>query len=131
MSEAKPEAVLSSMQPDPVWDAASHEDAVETLAREGLTFRVWGGDWCPDCRTQLPQFAAALDAAGVTDERIHTYAVERENGEKVGEGLEEYSVSLIPTVIVEDERGEEITRFVESEEKPIVAFLADAVENAE
>lgn len=127
MSEAKPEAVLSTMQPDPAWDPASYEEAVEALAREGLTFRVWGGDWCPDCRNQLPAFAAALDAAGVPDEHIEVYAVERENGEKVGEGMEEYGVEFIPTVIVEDDDGEEIARFVESEEQPITEYLADAV----
>lgn len=131
MAEAKPEAVLSTMQPDPTWDAASYEEEVALLGREGLTFRVWGGDWCPDCRQQLPQFAAALDAAGVPDERIHAYAVDRENGEKVGEGLDEFGVELIPTVIVEDEAGEEIARFVESEGKPITAYLADAIADAE
>lgn len=125
MSEVTPATVLSTMEPDPAWDAASYEEAVETLGREGLTFRVWGGDWCPDCRQQLPQFAAALDAAGVPDERIHAYTVERENGEKVGDGLEEYGVELIPTVIVEDDDGEELARFVEEERKPIAAFLAD------
>lgn len=125
MSEAEP--VLSTMEPDPAWDAASYEETVETLAREGLTFRVWGGDWCPDCRQQLPQFAAALNAAGVPDERIHAYAVERENGEKVGEGLDEYGIELIPTVVVEDESGSELARFVESEAKPIAPFLADAI----
>lgn len=130
MSEAAPEAVLSTMQPDPAWDAASHEDEIAILGSEGLTFRVWGGDWCPDCRTQLPGFAAALDAAGVPDQRIHAYAVERENGEKVGEGLEQYGVSLIPTVIVEDETGKELARYVEQEKQPIVAFLAETVENA-
>lgn len=128
MSNATPAQVLSTMEPDPTWDAASHEEAVETLGREGLTFRVWGGDWCPDCRQQLPQFAAALEAAGVPDERIHVSAVERENGQKVGEGLEEYGVELIPTVVVEDEHGEELARFVEEEDQPIAAYLADAVE---
>lgn len=130
MSEASPETVLSTMQPDPAWDAASYEEAVDTLAKDGLTFRVWGGDWCPDCRNQLPQFAAALDAAGVPDEHIHVSAVERENGEKVGEGMEEYEVELIPTVIVENGEGEEIARFVESEDKPITAYLAKAIENS-
>jgi thiol-disulfide isomerase/thioredoxin len=116
------------MEPDPAWDAASHEETVETLGREGLTFRVWGGDWCPDCRQQLPQFAAALEAAGVPDERIHASAVERENGEKVGEGLDEYGVDLIPTVVVENDAGEEFARFVESEAKPIAQFLADELD---
>jgi thiol-disulfide isomerase/thioredoxin len=117
------------MEPDPAWDAASYEETVETLATEGHTFRIWGGDWCPDCRNQLPQFAAALAAAAVPDERIHTYAVERENGEKVGEGMAEYGVDLIPTVIVENEDGE-VARFEESEVQPIAQHLADAIEES-
>jgi thioredoxin 1 len=131
MSDLNPEAVLSTMEPDPAWDAASYETEVDALGREGLTFRVWGGDWCPDCRQQLPQFAAALDAAEVPAERIHVHAVNREDGEKVGEGLDEFDIDLIPTVIVEDENGEELGRFVESETKPIAAYVADVIEAAE
>ncbi|GAB7093338.1 thioredoxin family protein [Halolamina litorea] len=130
MSESPPESTLATLEPDPVWDAESHGDAVDALGTEGLVFRIWGGDWCGDCRQQLPAFAAALEAAGVPDERIHAHAVERENGEKVGEGIEEYGIELIPTVIVEKD-GEEIARFVESEDRPIAQYLADAIENAE
>lgn len=130
MSDANPVAVLSTMQPDPTWDAESYDAEVQRLARKGLTFRIWGGDWCPDCRQQLPQFAAALDAAGVPEARIQAYSVDRENGEKVGEGLEEYGVSLIPTVVVEDASGEEIARYVEEEAKPIAGFLSDKIDAA-
>ncbi|NHX36187.1 MULTISPECIES: thioredoxin family protein [Halolamina] len=131
MSNAEPpESTLSTLQPDPTWDAESHADAVDALGADGLTFRVWGGDWCGDCRQLLPAFAAALDAAGVPDERIHAHAVEREDGEKVGEGLEEYGIELIPTVIVERD-GSEIARFVESEGRPIAEYLADAIAAAE
>ncbi|MBP1986685.1 thioredoxin family protein [Halolamina salifodinae] len=119
-----PESTLSTLEPDPMWDAESHEDAVDALGADDLVFRIWGGDWCGDCRKQLPAFAAALDAAGVPDERILAYAVEREDGEKVGEGIEEYDIELIPTVIVEKE-GEEVARFVENEARPIAQYLAD------
>jgi thiol-disulfide isomerase/thioredoxin len=126
MAEASPESTLSTLEPDPVWDADADEDVVDALAADGLTFRIWGGDWCGDCRQQLPAFAAALEAAGVDDERVHVDAVERENGEKVGEGIEAYGIELIPTVIVERD-GEEIARFVESEDRPIAAYLADEI----
>ena len=133
MSDAnptRPESTLSTLQPDPMWSAAAYEDAVDALGADGLVFRIWGGDWCGDCRQQLPGFAAALEAAGVPDERIHAHAVEREDGEKVGEGIEEYGIELIPTVIVE-RRGEEIARFVESEDRPLAVYLAEAIEAAE
>ncbi len=127
MSEAEPpESTLSTLQPDPAWDAESHADAVDALGADGLTFRIWGGDWCGDCRQLLPAFAAALEAAGVPDERVHAYAVEREDGEKVGEAMGAYGVELIPTVIVE-RQGEEIARFVESEGRPIAEYLADEI----
>ena len=121
-----PESTLSTLQPDPAWSADAHAETVDALGEEGLTFRIWGGDWCGDCRQQLPAFAAALAAAGVPDERIHAHAVERVDGEKVGDGIEEYGIDLIPTVIVERD-GEEIARFVESEGRPIAVSLADAI----
>lgn len=125
--ETAPESVLATLEPDPMWDAESHADAVEALAVEDLTVHIWGGDWCGDCRQQLPAFAAALDAAGVPDEQIHAHAVDRENGEKVGEETDAYGVELIPTVVVE-RAGTEIARFVENESRPIAAYLADEIE---
>jgi hypothetical protein len=123
MSDA--ESRLETMEPNPVWDDSSYEDAVERLSEEGLAFRVWGGDWCGDCRGQLPDFAAALDAAGVPGDRIHHYPVEKEDdGSKVGPGVEEYGVEFIPTVVVERD-GEEVARFVEEEPVPIAVYLAD------
>lgn len=115
---------LSTMKPDPEWDAAAFADAVETLSAEGLTFRVWGGDWCGDCRAQLPSFAAALDAADVPADRIEQYPVEKTaDGEKEGPGMEAYGVEFIPTVIVERD-GHELARFVESAAEPISVDLA-------
>ncbi|SFR69068.1 thioredoxin family protein [Halogeometricum limi] len=115
---------LSTMEPNPAWDAASYEDVVETLSEDGLVFKVWGGDWCKDCRNQLPDFAAALRAAEVPEHRIEHYPVEKEDGEKVGPGVEEYGIELIPTVVVE-RQGEEVARFVEEANVPIAVYLAD------
>jgi thiol-disulfide isomerase/thioredoxin len=116
---------LETMRPDPAWDADAHDEVVEDLGRDGLTFRVWGGDWCPDCRGQLPAFGAALAAAGVPDDRLYEYPVEKEeDGTKVGPKVEEYGVEYIPTVVVERD-GEEVARFVEEEPVPIATYLAD------
>lgn len=117
---------LETMEPDPVWDADAHEDTVDTLAalaEDGdLTIRVWGADWCGDCRSELPQFAAALDAAGLLD-AVEAYPVDRE---KDGELTGEYGVEYIPTIVIERD-GEEIARFVESEPVPAAVYLADQV----
>lgn len=121
---------LETMQPNPAWSEGGYEEVVETLGADEYTFKVWGGDWCPDCRQQLPDFAAALDAAGVPAERIEHFAVEKENGDKVGPEVEEYDIELIPTVVVERD-GEEVTRFVEEEPVPIAVYLAEQLTDSE
>ena len=115
------------MRPNPVWDADSYEEAVsvfEALADE-IVVKVWGGDWCKDCRAQLPDFGAALDAAGV--EAVEHYPVEKaDDGTKIGPRVEEYGIELIPTVVVEDaETGGELARFVEEADRPIAVYLAE------
>jgi len=118
---------LETMRPNPVWDADSYDDAVATFeARaDDIVVKVWGGDWCKDCRSQLPDFGAALEAAGV--ENVEHYPVEKEDdGSKTGPEVEEYGIELIPTVVVEDiETGEELARFVEDEDVPIAVYLAE------
>lgn len=121
MSES--ERRLESMRPAPTWDEGGREGTVAALADESLTFHVWGGDWCSDCRGQLPAFAAALDAAGVPPERIEEYPVEKVDGEKRGPGMAENGVEFIPTVIVRRD-GEEVARFVEEESVPVADYLA-------
>ena len=119
---------LETMEPNSSWDPVAYQDAVDTLGEEEYVFKVWGGDWCKDCRSQLPDFAAALEAAGVPDTNVEHYPVEKEDdGSKTGPGVEEYDVELIPTVVVELD-GEEVARFVEEEDLPIAVYLAEQLE---
>jgi thiol-disulfide isomerase/thioredoxin len=116
---------LETMTPDPVWDGDAHEDTVETLAdlsSEATTIHVWGGDWCGDCRSELPELAAALEAAGLLAAVVE-HPVDQQ---KEGELTDEYGVEYIPTVVVERD-GEELARFVESEPVPAAVHLADQV----
>ncbi len=122
---------LETMRPNPVWDDVAFEEEVaifEALA-DDLIVKVWGGDWCKDCRAQLPDFGAALDAAGVTN--ITHYPVEKtDEGEKVGPHVDNYGITLIPTVVVEDAAtGAELARFVESADRPIATVLADQLQD--
>ncbi|OVE86022.1 TlpA family protein disulfide reductase [Natronolimnobius baerhuensis] len=119
---------LETMNPNPTWDAASYEDAVDTLEahNDDLVYTVWGGDWCKDCRKLLPDFGAALEAADVPDERIDEIAVDED---KQGPGVEEYGIEYIPTVVVEDDDGDEIVRFVEEEDLPPAIWLAQELES--
>ncbi|MEZ3114431.1 thioredoxin family protein [Halobaculum sp. MBLA0147] len=123
------ETDLETLRPAPDWDAAAHADAVETLGTAELTYHVWTADWCPDCREQVPAFAAALDAAGVDPSAVHVYPVERDDDGKYGPGMETFDVSLIPTVVVERD-GEELARFEESAPRPLVVALAAALADA-
>jgi thiol-disulfide isomerase/thioredoxin len=121
---------LETMRPNPVWNAEAYEDAVEVLASvaDDVVVKVWGGDWCSDCRSQLPDFGAALSAAGV--EAIEQYPVETaDDGSKVGPKVEAYGIELIPTVVLEDaDSGEELARFVEEADAPIAVTLARQLE---
>ena len=124
---------LETLSPNPVWDPASYGDTLGTFERlrEELTIRVWAADWCRDCRVVLPDFAAALDAAGVPDERVEQYAVEKaDDGSKTGPKVEEYEIASIPTIVIERE-GREVARFVETEPRPAVVFLAEQLEAPE
>lgn len=117
---------LTTLEPNPAWASGAHEDTVDVLEAHSdeLVYKVWAGDWCPDCRSQLPDFAAALDAAGVPDENIEEYELD-EN--KEGPGVDAYDIDYIPTVVVEHE-GTECCRFVESEPVPIAVYLAQRVQ---
>ncbi|MFB6301573.1 MAG: thioredoxin [Haloferacaceae archaeon] len=122
---------LETMEPAPAWDPAAHPEVIEALGREGLSFKVWGGDWCSDCRRQLPAFAAALDAAGVPDDAVTEHPVEkREDGSKEGPEVEAYGIERIPTVVVERD-GREVVRFVEEEPVPIATYLAERLREAD
>ena len=122
---------LETMEPNPVWTEEAYAETVDILnaVKDEVTYKVWGGDWCTDCRSQLPDFGAALDAAAVPDDRVEEYAVEKaDDGSKVGPMVEEYDIELIPTVVVERD-GEEVARFVEEEPVPISVSLGRELED--
>lgn len=117
---------LRTMAPPADWDRADHAGAVETLADldDSCRFLVWCDDGCDDCRALLPAFAAALEAAGIGEERVVQHAVDRlPEGRKRGPMVEAYGIERIPTVVVERD-GEPVARFVEDEAEPIAEHLA-------
>ena len=122
---------METTEPSPEWDAGAHSETVEVIesAVGEVTYRVWGADWCGDCRDVMPDFFAALDAAGVPDEEMKVYEVD-EN--KEGELTDEYDVTLIPTIVVErEESGEEMFRFEESEDRPAADYVAEKLLEAD
>lgn len=120
---------METTQPNPTWDAEAHSEVVDALeaAVGEVTYRVWGADWCGDCRAALPDFFAALEAAGVPDADVSVHEVDED---KRGELVDEYDVTRIPTIVVEREleAGDEPTevgRFEESEDRPAAEYVAD------
>lgn len=114
---------LATMEPEPTWDESAHAatvDALAAAAAEGAVVHVWGGDWCGDCRRELPALAAALRAAGFEADRVHHHEVDRE---KTGELVEAYDVTLLPTVVIEVD-GVVRARFEERAARPAPAALA-------
>jgi hypothetical protein len=68
-----------------------------------------------------------MAAAGV--DSIEHHPVEKaDDGSKIGPNVEAYDIELIPTVVVEDATGNELARYVEDAERPIVVELADQLE---
>lgn len=116
---------LKTLEPNPSFAPEAYEETIDVLERhrEDLVYKVWAGDWCPDCRSQLPDFGAALDAASVPEDRVEHYEL---NSDKEGPGVEEYDIEYIPTVVVERD-GEELFRFVEDEGVPIAVYLAERI----
>ena len=115
---------LETMRPNPTWDPSAYEETVETLeaTSDEVRYLVWGGDWCKDCRAMLPDFAAALAAADVPPDRVETIAVDTE---KTGPKVSAYDIEYIPTIVVEDDEGTELVRFVESEDRPPAVWLTE------
>jgi thiol-disulfide isomerase/thioredoxin len=122
---------METTQPDPTWDAAAHSeivDAIEAAVGE-VTYHIWGADWCGDCRAVLPDFFAALEAAGVPEDELEVYEVDED---KDGELVAEYDVTHIPTIVVEhEEQGETIARFEESEDRRAAQFVAERLLDAD
>ncbi|MDB9232780.1 TlpA family protein disulfide reductase [Halorubrum ezzemoulense] len=123
---------LETLAPADDLDADAFDDSVlDALAADDYVFKVWGGDWCIDCQRQLPEFGAALAAAGVPDDRIESFSVTKSPDGKEGELVEAYEIGLIPTVVVESPEGEEVARFVEEEAVSIAEYLADRLADVE
>lgn len=124
---------LETLTPAGDGPASGTGDVIDVLRRHAdtITIRVWGGDWCGDCRSLLPPFAAALEAAGIDPATVEQYPVEKdEDGTKVGPGVKDYGIERIPTISLERD-GRELVRFVESAAVPPVDVLADALAGVE
>lgn len=120
---------LAAFAPDPTWDAGAHEDVVTAFRTlpSNAVIHVWGGDWCGDCRRELPALAAALAAADLAEEQVHVHPV---TPEKDGALIAEYDISVVPTVVIEVD-GTELARFEEEQRFPAPVALARSIASEE
>ena len=129
---------LDSMAPNPVWNASAHLETVTTLSKldASFVFKIWCDDGCKDCRAQLPDFSAALSAANINPNCIEQYPVNRlPGGKKQGPLVEEYGISRIPTIILEQKVDDpsspipvqEIARYVEFAELPAADYISEVL----
>lgn len=117
---------LRTMQPDPTWDSTAHADTVAAFEAVGedITVHIWGGDWCGDCRRELPKLAAALRAAEIPEGAINHHVVDQD---KQGDLVSTYEVTKIPTIVIEID-GESVARFEERADRPAPEALAGELE---
>ncbi len=88
----------------------------------GVSTIVFLGTWCSDSQREVPRFLRAADEAGIPQESIKLYALDRTK--KSDDGLtEQYRIERVPTFIFL-KHGEEIGRIVET---PQVNVEADMV----
>ncbi|MGA9119141.1 MAG: thioredoxin family protein [Bacteroidota bacterium] len=79
---------------------------------QGVKVIVFLGTWCPDSRRYVPHFLKVADLAGIPEENVKLYCVDR--SKKSNDGLTaSYKIELVPTFIFL-KGGMEIGRIVES-----------------
>ncbi len=79
--------------------------------KTSLHYIIFGGTWCDDTRIILPGFFSLQERAGIADERITFFAVNRQK--KTTDNITSaFNIINVPTIIVMKD-GKEIGRVVE------------------
>jgi thiol-disulfide isomerase/thioredoxin len=79
--------------------------------KDELNYIIFGGTWCDDTRAILPKFFALQEKAGIADDRISFFAVNRQK-QTIGNVASAFNIINVPTIIVM-KNGKEIGRVVE------------------
>ena len=91
-------------KPDTAIVAALHRDST-------IKFIVFGGTWCDDTRFILPKFFTLQLKAGIADNRITFFGVDRQK-QTIGNIASAMNITNVPTIIAM-KNGKEIGRVVE------------------
>ncbi len=79
--------------------------------KTNLNYIIFGGTWCDDTRVILPKFFMLQESAGIADDRITFFAVNRQK-QSTGNIASAFNIVNVPTIIVM-RHGKEIGRVVE------------------
>ena len=80
-------------------------------AKDSIQFVLFGGTWCDDTQFILPKFFKIQEMAGVPDNAISFFGVDRQK-QALGNIASAFSITNVPTIIVM-KNGKEIGRIVE------------------
>ena len=80
-------------------------------AKGKVQFVIFGGTWCEDTQFILPKFFKLQEQAGIADNAISFYGVDRAK-KTLGNLTEAFKITNVPTIIVMKD-GKEIGRVVE------------------
>ncbi len=80
-------------------------------AKDKFQFVIFGGTWCEDTQFILPKFFKLQEQAGVADNRISFFGVNREK-QTLGNLAAAFKIINVPTIIVMKD-GQEVGRVVE------------------
>ena len=90
--------------PDTAIVGALHRD-------NAVKYIVFGGTWCGDTQYILPKFFMLQEKAGIADDRITFFAVDRQK-QTLGNVSSALNITNVPTIIVM-KNGKEVGRVVE------------------
>ena len=76
-----------------------------------INYIVFGGTWCEDTQTILPKFFKLQEKAGIADNRITFFAVDRQK-KTISNLASALNITNVPTIIVM-KNGKELGRVVE------------------
>jgi thiol-disulfide isomerase/thioredoxin len=80
-------------------------------AKDKVQYVVFGGTWCEDTQNILPKFFLIQEQAGVADNAISFYGVDRSK-KTLGNLQAAFKITNVPTIIVMKD-GKEVGRVVE------------------
>jgi thiol-disulfide isomerase/thioredoxin len=93
------------------YTASSNVQNAMAAAKDKVQFIIFGGTWCGDTQFILPKFFKLQSQAGIADNAISFYGVDRQK-KTLGNLTSAFGITNVPTIIVM-KNGAEIGRVVE------------------